>query len=50
MNVALSGAYFVRCVLAHMIEEHCALLLEKWSLMFTEVTDQPLIVVLRVKA
>ena len=50
MMVALSGVYFVRCVLAHMIEEHGALLLETWSLMFTEVADQPLIVVLRVKA
>ena len=44
------GAYFVHCVLDRMIEEYCALLLETWSLMFTEVADQPLIVVLRIKA
>ena len=47
---ALSGTYSVRCVLTRMIEEHYALLMETWSLMFIGMADQPLIVVLRIKA
>ena len=50
MMFALSGAYFVRCVSTRRIEEHCALLMETWSLMFIGMADQPLIVVLRIKA